>query len=65
LEIDAELLATWKDFVKDRGETLREAAERAFSRDMASPPTPVPHPPLPPMTISVPIPPPGKAKNRK
>ena len=49
LEIDAELLARWKAFVKDRKETFREAAERAFARDMDSPPPPVTYPPLPPV----------------
>ncbi len=51
LEVGAELLARWKAYVKARGETYREAAERAFARDMANPPGPVTYPPLPPLPV--------------
>lgn len=54
LEIDAEFLAKWREFVKARGETYRDAAERAFARDMANPPEPVAYPPLPPVTVEKP-----------
>lgn len=66
LELDATLLARWKDYVKERGETLREAAERAFVRDMANPPAPVPFPMLPPLTVPTPgaTIPTGKTKGR-
>lgn len=53
IEVDADLLARWKAYVKGRKETLREAAERAFARDMANPPAPVPLPLLPPITSPV------------
>jgi hypothetical protein len=61
IEVDAELLAKWKVYVKGRGETFRQAAERAFVRDMQNPPPPVEYPPLPPVTT----PAPKKGKGKK
>lgn len=50
IELDEALHARFREYVRARGETMREAVERAIARDMGSPPPPpAAPPPLPPM----------------
>jgi hypothetical protein len=58
LEIELALLEALREFVRNRGETQRQAVEMALRRHMANPP-PIPElPPLPPVTV------PGAPKRR-
>lgn len=47
-QLDAGVLTQFRAYAAGRDETLRAALERAMRREMASPPAPVPDPPLPP-----------------
>ena len=66
VEVETKLLTKWKQFVKSRGETLRDAVERALARDMHNPPPPPVPPPPPTYPPLPPVPPPTpKAKRKK
>lgn len=63
-QLDIELLAQWRAYVEARGETLLEATERAFRRDMAYPPPPK-APPPPPVVAPLPDAAPAKKAGKK
>lgn len=46
-QLDAGLLARFREYAAGRGETLTQATERAIAREMAYPPPPVAIAPLP------------------
>lgn len=54
LEVKQTILERFREFVRARGETQRQAVERAIIRDMANPPDPEEYPPLPPVTVPKP-----------
>ena len=60
-QIDADLLAEFRAYIKVRGETLTLALERAMRREMTyPPPPPAPPPPLEPLPDAAPATPPAK-----
>lgn len=63
-EIDAELLARWRDFCAHRkerhGESHRDLLESALRRALANPPPPPQPPADPPLPPGPPLPPPRK-----
>jgi hypothetical protein len=62
LEIEEGLMDVFREFVRGRNETLRQAVEMAIRRHMANPP-PLPElPPLPPVTVPAEKPARGKKK---
>ena len=65
LEIELSLLERLRAFVRDRGETLRQAVELALRRHMANPPPKPELPPLPPVTSPAVEKPAPKGKGKK
>lgn len=51
LEIELALLQHFREFVRNRGETQREAVEMALRRHMGNPPPKPELPPLPPLPV--------------